>query len=326
MSLLDDLLRMFGTNRIRMRWKLDQWKKALGRSQRSAANQAQSLAYEHQLCPSCGHPEAKTDVVCSRCGARLRGAAGHKAHRALSWLLPEGVPVATMVFLAACAALYFVTVRASHDFVSDYEGGFSPSGLQLLLYGGNYTELVVIDGQWWRLVTANFLHGDVWHIAMNAYALWVSGTVIEEKWGWNRVVVLLIVTGIAGHALSTWWHASHGGALVIGASTAAFGLMGFIIGHVLRYRGRSTSDLKERFVPWLIYGLIMSFAVPRVDLWGHLGGLFAGLPLGALVGDKQTARRLPDGFWTGMALACVAGVAVSFYYVAQFQAEVRSQL
>ena len=115
MSLLDDVLRLFGTSRIRIRWRMQQLRSRAARQQRSVANRSQALTYEHQLCPACGHPEAKTDKVCSRCGARLQGATVSKARRAASWIVPEGVPVASLVYLAVCAAMYFVTLKATQD-------------------------------------------------------------------------------------------------------------------------------------------------------------------------------------------------------------------
>ncbi len=313
MSLLDDLLRLLGTNRTRLRWRLQQLRDKATRQQRSLANRSQSLTYEHQLCPSCGHPEAKGDKVCSRCGAKLHGVAVSRARRAAKSIMPEGVPVVTMVYIAACVALYYVTVKATQNYYQgDWEGGFRPDDLQLKRFGANYRELIQRGGEWWRLVTANFLHASISHIAMNAYGLWVAGSVIEERFGAARTAFVLLATGVAGAALSY----KYGGGFSLGASTAGFGQMGFIVGHALRFRGRATADLRARFVPWLLYGIIFTFASNKIDVYGHLGGVGAGFVLGALLADKQHGRRAPRWLWDVVAVGCVGVVGWAFYEAA----------
>jgi rhomboid protease GluP len=318
MSLLDDVLRLFGTNRIQLRWRWQRLREKAARQQRSVANRSQALTYEHQLCPACGHPEAKGDKVCSRCGARLQGASLGKARRAASWLVPEGVPVATLVYIAACAAMYFITLKATQDHlyaVGGETGGTSPGNFEVIRFGANFRWLVE-HGELWRLVTANFLHASLSHIAMNAYGLWVAGSVIEDRFGSARATFLIVVTGVAGAYASYRW----GGGFALGASTAGFGLMGFVVGHALRFRGRATADLRDRFVPWLMYGLFITFADSHIDKWGHLGGLVAGLVFGVVLADKQQARRLPAAVWNVLALASVAVVCWALYMAAIWKA------
>ena len=301
-----------------MRWRVQQLRDKLHRQQRSVANRSQALTYEHQLCPSCGHPAGKDEKTCTRCGARLHGATVHKASRLFSALVPEGLPVVTMVYLAACVGLFLVNLKAVHDYQSQYAAEeVMAKNLMLIRYGANFRPLIEGYGEWWRLVTANFLHADVWHIAMNAYGLWVTGNVIEDRFGRARTAFVFLVTGVAGAGLSYLY----GSGFAIGASTAGFGAMGFVVGHALRYRGRNTADLRERFIPWLLYGLIITFASTRVDVFGHLGGLAAGLVFGVILADKQQARRLPAWVWNLVMLACVVVVGWAFYEAAQFELE-----
>ncbi len=321
MSLLDDILRMFGTTRTRVRWRMQQLKDAAQRKQRSVTQPSKTPAYEHQLCPSCGHPASKEEKVCTRCGSKLRGTAVGQASKALGWLIPEGLPVVTMVFLAACVGLYVISLKASYDASIDMSGT-SPTTETLLRYGANHPAFTIWREQWWRVVTATFLHGSIGHIAMNAFAMWVAGNVIEERFGAARTAVMLFVTGVAGHALSVWWKLRYDAppwGVSIGASTAGFGEIGFVLGYVLRHRGSGTAELRARFIPWAIYGLIMTFAFPNIDKMGHIGGMLAGLVLGVLVGDKRTARRMPGVVWNLAAVAALIVVVASFVYAAQFQ-------
>ena len=309
MSLYDDILRLFGTNRTRMRWRLQRMRDSLSREKRSLANRSQALVYEHQLCPSCGHPAGKDEKTCTRCGARLQGVAVQRASKVYNALVPEGVPVVTVVYLLVCGLMFYVTKQAAPDFLEmagDEQRAYSYS---LIRYGANVRELVE-HGEWWRLVTANYLHGGGMHLAFNVYGLWVAGSVIEDRFGPQRTAVVLVVTGVTG-ALASYLF-SRG--FSVGASTAGFGLIAFVVGHVLRYHDAS---LRSRFVPWLLYGVIVSFS-PGIDFWGHIGGAAGGLVLGVLVADKQNAKRWPAWVWTVMALACVGVVAWAFVQAARW--------
>jgi rhomboid protease GluP len=320
MKLLDQILRMFGTNRIQVRWRITRLREGMQRRAALSAARKPSTGYKHQLCSSCGHPADGADKQCSRCGTRLHGVAVARAGKLLDSLLPEGMPVATTIFLAACVALYIVTLKASYDLAgADGWQGATASRVQLERYGSNVSGRVFGLHEYWRLVTANFLHAGVMHIGFNGYAIFTIGSLIEERWTRARTVVVLLVTGVAGHALSAWWKFDHGvyGASSVGASTAAFGLMGFVVAHSLRFR-HGTAELRQRFIPWLLFGLVMTFASRQIDVWGHLGGLAAGLVLGLFVADKRYARKLlPESAWLGLAALSVGVVVWAFWQCAR---------
>lgn len=318
MDPLDKLLRLFGTNRVRMRWKLAAWREALGRRFRSASNRSRSLAYEHQLCPSCGHPASKEERVCSRCGTRLQGAALNRAGRALGWLIPEGFPVVTATILAACVALYFVTVKATYAVVGDEaSGSFTPIGSVLVRYGAMIPGYIVVADEWWRGVTAIFLHGSVTHIAFNGFGLWVIGRIVEERFGRARMIVAFVVTGMCGSLASVWWNWSqHHNILGVGASGAIMGLMGLLVGHAVRWRGRSAREVRAQIVPWIMYTLIIGFASTGIDNAAHLGGLIGGALLGMVMADRDQSKRLPQAVWNGAAFATIGLVVTCFVMAA----------
>lgn len=324
MDLLDKILRLFGTNRVRLRWRLSNMREGMRRSARSAANRSKSLTYEHQLCPECGHPASKEDKLCSRCGARLRGAALGKAGKLLGWLIPDGFPVVTGGILAACAALYFVTVKGTHAMMGDEAGeSFTPNTIVLVRYGATLPWIMVEAGQWWRAITAIFLHGSVLHIAMNGIGLWVAGNALEERFGRARMLFAFVLTGIGGNVLAAMVRARGVEFNVpgVGASGAVLGLMGLLIGHAIRFRGRAARELKERFVPWVLYSLIMGFAMSGVDNLAHLGGLGTGVLLGFVLADRDTKQRVPDWAWNTVAVMVLAAVVLSFVMAAQFDVD-----
>lgn len=314
MGLLDDILRLLGTNRTRARWKVEAARREIERFFRRTGNRGRALAYEHQVCPACGHPAARDEARCPACGEALAGVTMQRAGRLLSWVLPEGAPLVTLALGIALIALYLLTIKATHDLLGERAGtSFTPHAWVLLRYGGEVGPLVEA-GETWRLVTAMFLHGNVFHLVLNLAGLWVAGSAIEERFGRARTFVVFVATGVAGALASYFWYARAG--FSVGASGAIFGLIGCAIGHALRRRGPAGRQLKERFVPWAIYGLILGFT-PGIDNAAHAGGLIAGMIAGALVGERERARRAPAWLWTGLALAVAALLAVCFLLVAQ---------
>src|SRR5262249_34297008 len=155
------------------------------------------------------------------------------------------------------------------------------------------------DGEWWRTVTALFLHGDFVHILLNALGLWVVAPIAEERFGWARTFFAFLVAGALGEVASVLWNPA---VLSVGASRRIFGLMALCLVHAVRRRDR---ELRARFVPWLIYGVVIGFASSgRIDNAAHLGGLFTGALLGLVLGDRAATRRLPSWVWTGVFALC----------------------
>jgi rhomboid protease GluP len=218
----------------------------------------------------------------------------------------EGFPLVTATLLAACALLFYLSLQLSGE-----EAGTTPEPLALLKLGADYSTLVLDFGQWWRPVTSIFLHGDLTHILFNGLALWTVGVVCEERFGRPRAFVAFVVTGAIGQWTSIFWYQNTIG---IGASGGIFGLMGLCIVHALRTRD---TELRARFVPWLIYGLLIGYLSRGVDNAAHMGGLASGALLGLLLSDERQVRRLPGWLWTGLALALLLVIGFGFYLAAQ---------
>ena len=134
---------------------------------------------------------------------------------------------------------------------------------------------LVADGDWWRLITAAFLHYGPIHLGMNMLALWWLGAPVEMALGHWRFLLLYIVSGLAGSAGALIASPT---AVTVGASGAIFGMLG--AGLVLEYE--ATGRLGGNYLTLIIINLAFTFAVPGISIGGHLGGLIAGA-LGALV-------------------------------------------
>lgn len=140
-------------------------------------------------------------------------------------------------------------------------------------------------GEWYRLVTCMFVHDSVWHLGANMLSLWFIGVPVESRLGRVRYLLTYFTCGIVGSALSyaflPWY------AYSLGASGAIFGLFGVLIIVALREK----LDMRP-ILGIVAFNLLLSFTLPGVDWHAHLGGLGAGLLLGAaLVYAPRATRR-----------------------------------
>lgn len=140
--------------------------------------------------------------------------------------------------------------------------------------------LVTQQHQWWRIITAAFLHAGIWHIGLNMLSLYWLGRFIEVVLRPFRMglvyFVSLIVSGL------TIVYFSPPDAATLGASGAIFGLFGalFAIGLKLGERG---SDLVRSNIGILVINLLWTFMVPGISWQAHVGGLIAGFVLTYLI-------------------------------------------
>jgi membrane associated rhomboid family serine protease len=143
----------------------------------------------------------------------------------------------------------------------------------------------VADGEYYRLLTAAFLHGGVVHLLLNMYALYMFGPLLEGALGRLRFTVLYLVSALGGSAVSYTF--SNPGTPSLGASGAVFGLLGaFLV--VNRRLGRDNSSIMVLLAINLGYG----FLVPQIDWRAHLGGLVTGALVAAAIAYAPSRHRL----------------------------------
>ena len=128
----------------------------------------------------------------------------------------------------------------------------------------------VAAGEWWRLLTAPFLHAGLWHLALNMFALWILGGLLEPLLGRWRFVTVYLVSALAGSVTS--YAFSSPGVISVGASGAVFGLLGAVL-VALRRLNRDVSGV----LVLLLINVVLGFVFPGIDWRAHLGGLAAGL-------------------------------------------------
>lgn len=149
------------------------------------------------------------------------------------------------------------------------------------ILGVKYNPLI-IQGQFWRLITPVFLHGSLIHIAFNMYALYRFGPGLERFYGHGRFLALYLVAGFAGNVVSF----AMSPAASLGSSTAIFGLLGaegvFLYQNRKVFGGRTQQALQQVIMLALI-NLVIGLS-PGIDNWGHLGGLIGGVSFAWLAG------------------------------------------
>jgi membrane associated rhomboid family serine protease len=145
---------------------------------------------------------------------------------------------------------------------------------ELTIRFGQINQLV-LDGEWYRMITAAFLHADMFHIGFNMYALYIFGPQIERQMGGVPFAAMYLSAALAGSAA---YLVSGAPNVAVGASGAIFGLFGAWIGATYSQRhtpaGRA---LFQRLAVLLAINLALPFLVPRIAWEAHVGGLVAGL-------------------------------------------------
>ncbi len=230
-------------------------------------------------CSNCGRPICPDCMTVSPVGMRCPECARERTQaRRIGGGLRSGAAPATYALIALNVAAFLVEL-AGGDAASIRGGGavIDDAGLN----GPD-----VADGQVWRIVTAGFLHAGFLHIAINMFALYILGSLLEPGIGTPRFLAVYFVSLLAG---------SFGALLLdpdqttVGASGAIFGLMSaaFIIA-----RHRGLEQLASQIGFYVILNLAFTFGFPGISVGGHLGGLIGGA-LAALVitfGERRAAR------------------------------------
>jgi rhomboid protease GluP len=259
-----------------------------------------------RMCPHCRAFVPSHERVCPYCETEMgpravdrREPAGFVAER-----LPHARFTTTIILLVnfgLYAALTLATMRAGNA------DPWNIDGRTLFEFGAKYRTAIVL-GQWWRLVTAGFLHGGLFHILMNSWVLFDLGGLVEQTYGASRMIVIYFLATVGGFFLSTYWSA----ALSVGASAGIFGLIGAMIALGLRYRTPLGSAIRSFYMRWAIYGLALGLLPGlRVDNAAHIGGLLVGLGAGYLAGlPEGNARR--ETLWRLAAAGAVLVTALCF--------------
>lgn len=167
--------------------------------------------------------------------------------------------------------------------VETFMGG-SESTSVLLKMGAMFNPAVVMEGQWWRLFTAQFLHIGIMHIASNAIMIYYIGQYAEPVFGHWRFLLIYLLSGVGGSLLTLAF--GNDQAISAGASTALFGLFGAMTCTGFKDKDNTLlSFLGRQALALAVINLVLDVFMPDVDILGHVGGLITGALLAVILGD-----------------------------------------
>jgi membrane associated rhomboid family serine protease len=183
-------------------------------------------------------------------------------------------------------------------------GNFTLSGVPggtLVSNGVLSAESIAVDHQYWRLVTAGFLHENLLHIGFNMYLLYVLGQLLEPALGRTKFLAIYGVALLFGSAGAMVGVAAQNYSL--GASGAVFGLAGAA---VVEMRSRGINPMESGIPALILFNLVLSVALPNISIGDHIGGLIGGAlaALALTLGERR--RSLLLGLAGCLALAVVA--------------------
>jgi len=260
------------------------------------------------MCPNCRAFITTDDKVCPYCDAKV-------GPRAVDLRSPPEVLAGfisadrftTFILLTVNLGLYAATMLYSKN--SGNPGWLTHIDVDTLLYFGAKRPDLIFAGQWWRILTAGFLHGGLIHFLLNTWALLDLGPLIEHIYGTRRWVVIYTIATAGGFLAS----ALRSPVISIGASAGIFGLIGAMIAYGVHSRSALAQELKSHGISMVIYGLVIGILgwFP-IDNAAHLGGAAAGFAAAMLTGTPRLIDDWREKLWRVAAGLCLAVTALAF--------------
>jgi len=262
------------------------------------------------VCPSCGSLVGVRDDKCYTCGRANPGLWGFgPALRTLG----ADFGFAPVV-IGASATIYVLTLLLSGSAIrmEGIMGLLAPSTPVLFLFGASGAIPVFTFGRWWTVLSAGWLHASLLHIALNMYWVRYIGPAMVDIIGPARTVIIYVVAGVTGFALSSFAGQFlggipipilHGAGFTVGASAPVFGL----IGALYHYGRTSSSVVRQQATYFAVQAIVFGLIFPGIDNYAHLGG-FAGGYLTSAFLNPMTRER---GDHMIIAIACVVATFVA---------------
>lgn len=210
-------------------------------------------------------------------------------------------------FSGITVLLVIINVAMLGMMVASGVGLFAPTAAELVPWGANHGPLT-LRGEWWRLITACFVHGGLIHLGFNMYVLWDLGRVTERIYGSLGFLIVYMVAGIGGSFASVMLNPL---VTSVGASGAVFGVAGAFLAFLLRNRSRMhpqiSAHLRRSLMTFVLFNLVLGFAIPGIDQAAHVGGLVTGFGAG-LVASPRVGPTGPERAYWAYPLVALTGV------------------
>jgi rhomboid protease GluP len=255
---------------------------------------------KRRMCPNCRAFITINDRVCPYCDAPLGPRAVDMRAQAFAASFLPRANLSSIIVLSINFVFFLVELALSHSLSNpDIDLGIA------------FAPYVFLRGEWWRLITAGFLHGGWLHILMNSWSLFILVTEVEQFYGTHRLIVAYVFSTFTGFFIACLFtpHSP-----ILGASCAAFGLMGVMLAMGIGQRADPlTQAVRSHYGQWIVFGLVMSLG-GGISMSGHIGGLIGGFIVGIVAGRPSLPGSAREVFWKYGAAAALAAVLLCFYF------------
>ena len=271
------------------------------------------------------HPNRETGVSCSECGRGIcpdcmvfapvgircpehagKAQGPSRVTQGVRRVSYEGQGALVTKILIGINVLVFLLNLAQGSSLTQVSGS-------LFVKGALYVPGGLDQGEWYRLITAAFLHASLIHLLFNMLVLWFIGAPVEQAIGRGRFLAIYIVSGLAGSAGAIIFSPN---VVTVGASGAIFG----ILGAALVLEGQKNYVLGGQALGLIAVNLIFTFAIPNISIGGHIGGLIGGA-LSMLAFSRLGKTHAIYGRPGLLGIAGVVAVGVASVLVAYFRVQ-----
>jgi rhomboid protease GluP len=255
-----------------------------------------------RMCPHCRAFITSSDKVCPYCGEKVppRAIDIRDTGQMLMGFIPSARFVTAIILLINFALFLGSTQIAA--------------GSAILEAGVETGAMVRRYHQFYRLITAGFLHANWLHILMNCWVLWDLGAQVEELYGAPRMTVIFFLATASGFLTCAFYNPM---SPTLGASAGLFGLIGAMIALGMKTRNSMGQAIRAHYIRWAIYGLLFGL-LPGISNAAHIGGLVAGFGVAYLAGTPLLTQDAPaEKFWRAASGVCVVLTLFSFFQLYQ---------
>jgi rhomboid protease GluP len=259
-----------------------------------------------RMCPHCRAFITVKDKVCPYCNEAIAPKrSGGEDVNLFGGFIPHA-RFNTIIIMLINFGMYMATALFSMNSGNE-SAFFSLDNRTLVAFGAKYTPFIAM-GEWWRLVTAGFLHGGIIHILMNSWVLFDLGAQVEEFYGSSRMLVIYFIGTVVGFYASAWWSP----VVSVGASAGICGLLGAMIAYGMRSQTSLGASIRSMYIRWAVYILAFGLITSYTDNAAHIGGIAGGFGVGFLAGTPGRLRSPIEYVWKIAAALCILITALCF--------------
>lgn len=240
------------------------------------------------LCPNCRKLISEDEERCPFCGIRNPGSRLKNNPLTRGWgsgeTLFKAIIYTNIGIYLICLILSPKGIRVSANPLSMLAPDFNV----LALLGATGRLLVNPPAGIWTLITANYLHGSLLHIAFNMIALWQISPLIVQLFGPYRYFTIYTLSGVGGF----WLSYIAGVPLTIGASASLCGLIGAALYYGKNRGGMFGQIVYRQIGTWALFIILSGFMISAINNWAHIGGMAVGALVAFLMSYNEKKREI----------------------------------